>query len=293
MRLANHASKSTVLAMLGLSTLTVPLVAQAQTVGHLSEEAGAKLSDADLAKDLQNPVADMISVPLESRLDVGPGSTTRFTMNLQPVVPFKLTEDWSVISRTIVPFIYQQAPAGDPNLDNPGESPVGKGPKLGGMGDITQSFFFAPKEPTYGWIWGAGPVFRLPSASRSAFGDGMWGAGPTAVALRQDGPWTYGMLANHIWSFAGWGPENVNTTYLQPFLAYTTASLTTFGVGTESGYSWTQNQWTVPLDVSVSQLVQIGKLPVELGLGARFYAERPAGGPTWGLKASITFVFPK
>lgn len=101
------------------------------------------------------------------------------------------------------------------------------------------------------------------------------------------------MLANHIWSFAGWGPENVNTTYLQPFLAYTTASLTTFGVGTESGYSWTQNQWTVPLDVSVSQLVQIGKLPVELGLGARFYAERPAGGPTWGLKASITFVFPK
>lgn len=174
MRLANHASKSTVLAMLGLSTLTVPLVAQAQTVGHLSEEAGAKLSDADLAKDLQNPVADMISVPLESRLDVGPGSTTRFTINLQPVVPFKLTEDWSVISRTIVPFIYQQAPAGDPNLDNPGESPVGKGPKLGGMGDITQSFFFAPKEPTYGWIWGAGPVFRLPSASRSAFGDGMW-----------------------------------------------------------------------------------------------------------------------
>ena len=257
--------------MLGLSTLTVPLVAQAQTVGHLSEEAGAKLSDADLAKDLQNPVANMISVPLESRLDVGPGSTTRYTMNLQPVVPFKLTEDWSVVSRTIVPFVYQQAPAGEPNLDNPGESPVGKGPKLGGLGDITQSFFFAPKEPTYGWIWGAGPVFRLPSASRSVFGDGMWGAGPTAVALRQDGPWTYGMLANHIWSFAGWGPENVNTTYLQPFLAYTTASLTTFGVG-------------------IGKRLQLDPKPVDraagrLGFTAR--ADRQVAGGTWPGRALL------
>ena len=121
---------------------------------------------------------------------------------------------------------------------------------------MTQSFFFAPKEPTSGWIWGAGPVLRLPTASREFFGDGKWGAGPTAVVLRQEGAWTFGMLANHIWSFAGWGPDNVSITALQPFLAYTTDSLTTFGLGSESGYDWVNGQWVVPLDVTVSQLVQ-------------------------------------
>ena len=163
---------------------------------------------------------------------------------------------------------------------------------MGGLGDITQSFFLAPKEPMGGWIWGAGPVLRLPTASRDAFGQGRWGAGPTGVVLRQDGAWTYGMLANHIWSFAGWGSENVNTTYLQPFLAYTTDSLTTFGLGSETGYSWTQNQWVVPINVSISQLLRVGQLPLQVGLGGRLYAERPAGGPDWGLTLTITFMFP-
>jgi hypothetical protein len=298
-----NTSKSAIVTALALSGLAFHPVAQAETdkqsaetkndAASVTSQGSAERSSADLAKDLQNPVADVISVPLESRLDFGPGSTLRYTLNLQPVIPFKLTENWNAISRTIVPFIYQQAPAGEPNLDNPGESPVGEGPKLGGIGDITQSFFFAPKEPLGGWILGAGPVLRLPTASRSVFGEGKWGVGPTAVALRQDGPWTYGMLVNHVWSFAGWGPENVNTTFLQPFLAYTTDSNTTFGAGSESGYSWTQKQWTVPLDVSVSQLVEIGKMPVSVGLGGRLYATRPNGGPNWGLTLTVTFVFPK
>ena len=277
-----------VITALALSSLAFNSIAQAQTNNQNTDkenfaaaigEGSAPLSEADLAKDLQNPVADLISVPLESRFDFGPGSTLRYTLNIQPVIPFELGPDWSVVSRTILPVVYA-------------ESPVAGGPALGGIGDITQSFFFAPKQPVAGWILGAGPVLRLPTASRDIFGEGRWGAGPTAVALRQDGPWTYGALVNHVWSFAGWGPKNVNTSYVQPFLAYTTDTLTTVGVGSEAGYDWTDHQWTVPLDVSVSQLVQIGKLPVEFGLGVRYYAQRPSGGPNWGLKFSMTFVFP-
>ncbi len=283
-----HTSKSVIVTTLALSSLAFNSVARAQTNNLGAEkkyfaaairEGGVPLSEADLAKDLQNPVADLISVPLENRFDFGPGTTLRYTLSIQPVVPFKLTENWTLVSRTILPVVYA-------------ESPVKGGAALGGIGDISQSFFFAPKEPMAGWILGAGPMLRLPAATRDLFGEGRWCAGPTAVALRQDGPWTYGALVNHVWSFAGWGPENVNTTYLQPFLAYTTDTLTTVGVGTETGYNWTQNQWTVPLDASVSQLVQIGKLPVEFGLGFRVYAERPNGGPNWGLKFSMTFVFP-
>lgn len=298
-----HVRRGAFASLIASSCLVFCAIAAAQPVAQDSETrkdavpASKQLEpardEAELAKELQNPVANLISLPLESRLDYGPGDTTRFTLNLQPVVPFKLTEDWSVISRTIVPFIYQQAPAGEPNLGDPGQSPVSGGPKLGGIGDLTQSFFFAPKDPAAGWIWGAGPVLRLPTASRSVFGEGQWGAGPTAVALRQDGHWTYGMLANHVWSLAGWGPNSVSTTYMQPFLSYTTKSQTTFGVGSESGYDWTQGRWTVPLDVSISQLVQIGKMPVSFGLGGRLYAERPDGGPNWGVTLTMTFVFPK
>ena len=287
--------KSTVIALLGLSCFSLHLVAQAQAADQniVTKNAsasppaggGASISDADLAKDLQNPLADLISVPLEGRLDSGSGNTERYTLNIQPVIPFELTPDWLMISRTILPVVadvsYEKSPIA-------GESGSG-----GGIGDITQSFFFAPKQPTDGWIIGAGPVLRLPTASREAFGAGRWGAGPTVVVLRQEEAWTYGMLANHIWSFAGWGPENVNVTYLQPFLAYTTDSLTTIGVGTESGYDWTDRQWTFPIDISVSQLVRIGNMPVEFGLGGRAYAVRPAGGPNWGLKLSVTFTFGK
>jgi hypothetical protein len=290
-------SKTTVFTTLGLLALAALSPSPAQAADDPAPGAGpevAKLSDADLAKELQNPVGGLISVPLESRLDFGPGSTLRYTLNFQPVVPFEVTPNWLVVSRTILPFIYSQTPAGgEPSFDNVGESPVGKGAKVGGIGDITQSFFIAPKEPMNGWIWGAGPVLRLPSASRAEFGEGRWGLGPTAVVLRQDGPWTYGMLANHIWSVAGWGPKTVSTTYLQPFLAYTTDSLTSFGVGVESGYDWTDRQWAVPLDASISQLVQIGHMPVDIGIGGRIYAQRPDGGPSWGLKLSITLVFPK
>lgn len=158
-----------------------------------------------------------------------------------------------------------------------------------------QSIFFSPKEPTKGgWIWGAGPVFLLPTATDDLLGAEKWGAGPTAVLLKQEKGWTYGVLANHLWSFAGEGSrDDVNATFLQPFVSFTTRKQTTFAVNTESTYDWEHSQWTVPLNAMVSQLVKIGKQPVQFTLGGRYYAEKPDGGPDWGLRFAVTFLFQK
>lgn len=236
--------------------------------------------DAELAKELQNPVADLITIPLESRFDFGGSSKLRYTMNIQPVLPFELGPNLVLVSRTILPIIYAEAVGNDQRSRT-------------GLGDTSQSFFLAPKEPVNGWIMGAGPVLRLPTATETELGDGAWGAGPTAVALRQDDEWTYGILASHIWSFAGRRGSTVNATSLQPFLAYTTPSLMTFGLGSESAYDWEASHWLVPLDVTISQLVRIGNAPVEFAVGGRSYLERPAGGPNWGIKFTVTFMFPK
>jgi len=242
-----------------------------------------KAAAAELAKKLQNPVASLIQVPIQNNWDFGIGSANaiRYTANVQPVVPFSLNEDWNLITRTIVPVIYAE---GTTN---------GAGSKFG-LGDVVQSFFLSPKAPTSGgWIWGAGPVFAWPTATDSALGSEKWGAGPTAVFLRQDSGWTYGVLANHIWSYAGWGDQDVSATFLQPFLTYTTRKFTTFGINTESTYDWENHQWTVPLNLSVSQLLKVSKQPISLAIGFKYYADGPSGGPDWGLRFTVSFLFPK
>lgn len=236
--------------------------------------------DAALAKELQNPVADLITLPLENKLDWAANNKLQYTLNVQPVWPFELSDKLLLVSRTIIPVQCMEAP----DAQSGGHS---------GIGDLSQSFFFAPKEPWSDWTVGAGPALRLPTATDAALGAGKWGAGPTAVALRQVDAWTFGALVSHIWSFAGWGETSVNTSAIQPFLNYTTDSLLTLGLGSESAYDWTAGQWLVPLDVSVSQLIRIGDMPLSVGLSARSYLERPTGGPNWGLVATITFMLPK
>ena len=133
-----------------------------------------------------------------------------------------------------------------------------------------------------GWILGAGPVGYYPTATDSELGAGKWGAGPTVVALRQEHGFTYGVLANQIWSYAGWGNQNVNATYLQPFVAYTTKTYTTFAVNTESTYDWNQSQWTVPLNFMVAAVGEDWKEPVQFQLGYRYYADKPERRPGLG-----------
>jgi hypothetical protein len=254
------------------------------TTGASSAVPAEADNSAELAKKLQNPVADLISVPLQNNWDfgIGPAEAMRYTVNIQPVIPFSLTKDWNLITRTIMPVIYA-------------ESPVPGGDDRAGLGDILQSFFFSPKAPTRGgWIWGIGPVFLYPSATDDALGTEKFALGPTAVFLKQQHGWTYGMLANHLWSVAGDSDRaDVNATFVQPFVTFTTQTFTTFGFNTETTYDWENEQGTVPLNWFAQQLLKIGKQPIAFQLGVRYYAEKPAGGPDWGLRFVTTLLFPK
>jgi hypothetical protein len=276
----NTLSHSALIAFLGLAWLCLGLHTAHGVEGATADE---KTPEAELAKKLQNPVANLISVPLQNNWDfsIGPADAMRYTLNVQPVIPLSLTMDWNLIIRTIVPIIHA-------------ESPVPSGDDKSGLGDILQSFFFSPHAPVDGWIWGVGPVVLYPSATDDALGSEKWGVGPTAVVLRQEKGWTYGLLANHVWSFAGEGSRmEVNATFLQPFGSYSTKTFTTFGLNTESSYDWENSQWTVPINVFASQLLKVGQQPISLQLGGRYYAERPSDGPEWGLRFAVTLLFPK
>jgi hypothetical protein len=197
------------------------------------------------------------------------------------VVPVNLNDDWNLISRTIVPLVSQQ------------DIFPGAGSQSG-LGDLVQSVFFSPKAPTAsGWIWGAGPVALLPTGSDPLLSARKTGIGPTGVVLKQDGGWSYGLLANHLWSIAGSG-RDVSATFLQPFVAYATPTGTTFAAGTESTYDWTTRQWSVPLQVSVAQIVKVGSQLLSVGAGLRYWAEGPDSGPHGvGVRVSVTLLFPR
>jgi hypothetical protein len=264
--------------------LRISLTTALCSILSLSIQAQDTDAAAELAKKLQNPVASLISVPLQANWDFGIGvnDATRFTLNVQPVIPLSLNEDVNLIIRTIVPIIDAESPA--PGIDD-----------ASGLGDSVQSFFFSPKQPTAGgWILGAGPVLLWPTATDSLLGSEKWGAGPTALALKQANGWTFGVLANHLWSYAGDEDRGeVNATFLQPFVSFTTKTQTTFAFNTESTYDWTNEQWNVPLNFTVSQLFKVGGAPLQISVGGRYYVETPEGGPEWGVRAVLTLLFPK
>ena len=247
--------------------------------------AAAQDDSQELAKKLSNPIASLISVPFQFNYDegYGPNDGQRAVLNIQPVVPISLGADWNMISRTILPVIWQNDTAG----------PSGE---QSGLGDITQSLFFSPKLPgPSGIVWGVGPVFLVPTATDDLLGGGKWGAGPTAVVLKQHGGWTFGALANHVWSFAGDDDRpDISSTFLQPFISYTTHDAWTFGVNTESTYNWETEDWSVPINFTVAKLVKFDKQPVSLTAGVRYWAESPDSGPDGlGFRGVVTFLFPK
>ena len=246
-------------------------------------------SQAELAKQSLNPVAALYSVPIQYNWNqkLGPsGEGYQSVTNIQPVLPFTLNEEWNLISRTILPVI-----------DQHGLVPGGQADKSG-VGDVTQSFFFSPKHPTAsGWILGAGPVILVPTGSDELLSGEQWGAGPTVVALKQSNGWTRGILANHIWSLDNSPPDDkdkINQTFLQPFFSYTTHTYTTFGINTESTYDWQTREWSVPINLFVTQLFKVGHQPMSLQVGPRYWADSPKDGAQgWGFRVAYTLLFPK
>jgi len=247
-----------------------------------AQQAPAGNADADeLARQLSNPVAALISVPLQLNYDEGyAAGGERWQLNIQPVAPFKVSEDWNVISRTILPVISQ-------DINDASDS---------GIGDVTQSLFFSPRKPTAsGWIWGIGPAFLLPTASEDALGAEQWAIGPTAVVLKQteDG-WTYGALTNYLVSVAGDDDRaDVNALFFQPFLSKAFGKGRTVTANFESTYDFENDAWNAPFNFTYSKVTKMGGQMLSLAGGVRYYVETPQGGPDWGLRFVVTLLYPK
>lgn len=263
----------------------VAITAMSAMPAKAEEGKVATDNEEELAKKLANPIASLISVPLQYNYNKYGGlndgaSVSR--LNIQPVIPISLTREWNVIIRAIVPFLAQR------------NFPL-EAMNRSGLGDIVSSQFFSPKKPTAGgWIWGVGPVELFPSATDEMLGGKKWGLGPTGVVLKQVGPWTVGLLANHIWSVAGDAARaDINATFIQPFVGYVTKTKTTFTVQTESTYDWKNDAWSVPVIGQVSQMFKIGPQILQFTVGAKYWAKSPDNGPDgWGFRAQLTFLFP-
>jgi len=249
---------------------------------------GQESNASDVAKELSNPVSDMVSIPAQFNWEngVGPDSVSdlRFVLNVQPVIPFSLNEKWNLIGRFIVPYINQ--PAGL----LPGSLPTS------GTGDIVMSTFLSPKESAI--TWGVGPVFGIPTTTNPLLGSGKWQAGPTFVVLKLTEKYALGGLANHLWSFANTGKaerDKVNTTFLQPFVALFLPKAMTLTLQSESTCNWEANdgeRWTVPINVLLSKVTKLGPFPFSVLGGAGYYVETPTGGPDWKLRTAFTLILP-
>jgi hypothetical protein len=262
----------------------------ALTIGlSTGNAAQAEVSDSDLAKAAQNPIAAMISVPFQNNtnFNVGPQDKTQNILNIQPVIPVDLNAEWNLVTRTIIPVISQP------------EFVPGQG-RTNGIGDIQFSAFFSPKAPTEsGWIWGAGLIAQLDTATDDALGADKWGLGPTAVALKMEGPWVYGGLINNVWSVAGDDDRpDINNMLIQPFVNYNFPDkpgryLTFAPIITANWEANSDDRWTVPVGLGIGQITKWGKQPVNLQASAYANVEKPRNGADWQLRLQAQFLFPK
>jgi hypothetical protein len=264
-----------------------PVAAEGTQVATEQTPAAATNSDA-LRKATQNPVASLISVPIQnnSNFGVNPGYRTQDVLNIQPVVPLSLSKDWNLVIRWIAPIVWQPLP-NPPSTPETGQY---------GLGDMQPTFFLVPKK-TGKLIWGGGPIVQIPTATNTFLGQGKLGIGPSIVLLTQPGHWTIGTLANNVWSVAGSGSRPVVNQFLvQYFVNYNLKKgwyLTSAPILTANWRATSGNTWTVPFGGGVGRIMKLGFQPVNLS--ATFYgnAVYPTGTSSWNMRLSIALLFPK
>jgi len=253
----------------------------AQTPGADPTPKAATDQATALAKQQQNPISSLISVPLQGNWDFGLGDrdATGTLFNIQPVVPFGVSRSTNLILRVILPLASQ-----------PGSGEA----RVNGVGDVVMTAFFSPAKS--GRVtWGAGPVVLLPTATNNALGSEKFGVGPSAVVLTQPGPWTIGLLFNHIWSTSGANDrEDVSSTFLQPFVNYNLGNGLAVGAVFEATANWKADEhWTAPLVFTVSKVARLGNRPVNFVAGAGPTVASPEGGSTWRFRVMAVFLFPR
>lgn len=244
--------------------------------------------EADLARAVQNPVADMISLPLQNNtnFNFGPLDKTQNVLNIQPVVPIDVTERWLLVTRTIVPVVSQ--PAFLPGQD-----------REFGLSDTLFTAFFSPKDRSLwlgNWLWGAGPAILLPTSTDDRLGPGEWGAGPSAVFLTMRGRWVVGALFSNVWSFTG--DESVNLFTSQPFVNYNLDRGWYLVSGPLITANWkaadSDDTWTVPLGGGFGRVFRLGRQPMNASLQGFYNVVKPdLIGPDWTIRFTIQFLFPK
>jgi hypothetical protein len=277
--------------LLVTAILVMPWTAVAQRPSAPPSDEDART--LELAKKTQNPIADLISLPFQNNLNVGYGakdapepSSTQYVLNIQPVVPVKVTDELNLITRPIIPVIRQ------PDLIDGGET--------WGLADIQLQTYLSPSG-TDKVTWGVGPVLQFPSATNGKkLGTEKWSAGPGLVVLTQPGKWVIGALANNLWSFAGDSDrDNVNLMTVQPFVNYNFEKGWYVSASPIITANWaahgSDNTWTVPVGGGFGRIIRIGKLPVNLNAQAFTNVVKPDDDPTadWTLRLQVQFLFPK
>lgn len=252
-------------------------------LGSAAAVRAAETDEAEaLAKQIQNPLANLITLPLQANynLGVGPDDRTFFNLNVQPVIPFP-GEKWNVITRTIIPV---------------NSVPQGATDSVFGLGDTSLSIFWSPAKASQ-LTWGVGPAISIPTATNpEVLGSGKWSVGPTGVLFYKVGEWTMGIVASNIWSFAGDGQrDDVNFFFAQYFVNYNFGKGWAIGTAPIVTANWeasSGNKWTIPWGLNLSKLTHFGPRPVNLLIGYYKNSEYPAGAADEQVRLQVNFLFP-
>ena len=261
--------------------------AQAESVPASAEQsaATAPATSEDKEKalhDAQNPIANTISVPFQNNtyFSFGPLAKTANVLVIQPVIPFKLNQEWNLITRWVTPLAYL------PRVSTE------QGPEFG-LSNMQPEFYFSPAHSEK-VIWGLGPKLYLPTATDHALGINRIGGGPAAVALTIQGPWVAGVIANNVW--AGSGHERVNQMSLNPFVYYNMKDgwyVVSAPIITSNWVAEPHNRWLVPIGGGIGRLFKIGEQPVNARIQGLYNVVRPDFAPSWQLQLQVQFIFPK